>query len=147
MRLIKSWKTRVTTILIIAVVVTVYWFTMWNTTSNKEYSEVVDILTTEVMEYKAHHEDNLPVSGLNTSLEDPAGTYFIIDICALMNYVPDGFAAVDGDSNDNCDAGGCQCDTNASYIWLLDSYGKVFSRCVGDKCSFNESDGYQGVWP
>ena len=147
MNLIKSWKTRVTTIAIIAVIVTVYWFTMWNTPSNKDYTTVVDILNSEVTEYKAHHEDNLPVSGLNVSLEDPAGTYFIIDICELMNYVPDGFAAVDGDGNDNCDAGDCECDASASYIWLLDSYGKVFSKCVGSKCEADDSDGYQGIWP
>jgi hypothetical protein len=147
MNLIKSWKTRATTVVIIAMIVTVYWFTMWNTPSNKDYTAVIDILNSEVTEYKAHHEDSLPVSGMNASLEDPAGTYFIIDICALINYVPDGFAAVEGDNNDNCDAGGCQCSTNASYIWLLDSYGKVFSKCVGDKCKTNQSDGYQGVWP
>ena len=147
MHLIKSWKTRVTALIIIALILTVYWFTMWNTPSNKDYKAVVGLLNTEVTEYKAHHQDNLPVSGMNTSLVNPAGTYFIIDICELMNYVPDGFAAVDGEDNDNCDAGSCQCSANASYIWLLDSYGKIFSKCVGDKCHSNESDGYQGIWP
>jgi hypothetical protein len=147
MHLIKSWKTRITALIIIALILTVYWFTMWNTSSNKDYQAVVGILNTEVTEYKAHHQNNLPVSGMNTSLVNPAGTYFIIDICELMNYVPDGFAAVEGDDNDNCDAGGCQCSANASYVWLLDSYGKVFSKCAGDKCKTNESDGYQGIWP
>jgi hypothetical protein len=147
MHLIKSWKTRITALIIIALILTVYWFTMWNTSSNKDYQAVVGILNTEVTEYKAHHQNNLPVSGMNTSLVNPAGTYFIIDICSLMNYVPDGFAAVEGDDNDNCDAGGCQCSANASYVWLLDSYGKVFSKCAGDKCKTNESDGYQGIWP
>ena len=147
MHLIKSWKTRITALIIIALILTVYWFTMWNTPSNKDYKAAVDILNTEVTEYKAHHQNNLPVSGMNTSLVNPAGTYFIIDICSLMNYVPDGFAAVEGDSNDNCDAGSCRCRANASYVWLLDSYGKVFSKCVGDKCKTNQSDGYQGIWP
>jgi len=147
MHLIKSWKTRVTALVIIALIVTVYWFTMWNTPSNKDYKAVTDILNSEVTEYKAHHQDSLPVSGLNAWLVKPAGTYFVIDICKLMNYVPDGFAAVQGDNNDNCDVGGCQCSANASYIWLLDSYGTVFSKCVGDKCHSNESDGYQGIWP
>jgi hypothetical protein len=147
MHLIKSWKTRITALIIIALILTVYWFTMWNTSSNKDYQAVVGILNTEVTEYKAHHQNNLPVSGMNTSRVNPAGTYFIIDICSLMNYVPDGFAAVEGDSNDNCDAGSCQCSANASYVWLLDSYGKVFSKCAGDKCKTNESDGYQGIWP
>jgi hypothetical protein len=147
MRAIESWKARITALVIIALIVTVYWFTMWNTPSNKDYKAVTDILNSEVTEYKAHHQDSLPVTGLNASLVKPAGTYFVIDICKLMNYVPDGFAAVQGDNNDNCDVGGCQCSANASYIWLLDSYGKVFSKCVGDKCKSNESDGYQGIWP
>lgn len=120
---------------------------MWNTPSNKEYKAVVDILNSKVTEYKDDLQDSLPISGMNISLKDPAGTYFIIDICKLMYSVPDGFAAVDGDNNDNCDAGDCQCDANANYIWLLDSYGKVFSKCVGDACLSNESDGYQGIWP
>jgi len=144
---LKRWKFNLTALAILAVILTVYWFTMWNQPSNKEYNAVVDILNTEVAEYKVHHENNLPVSGMNASLNDPAGTYFIIDICELMNYVPDGFAAVDGDGNDNCDAGGCQCDINASYVWLLDSYGTVFSKCVGDACKTSESNGHQGVWP
>ena len=143
----KKWKTILTTAVIIAGIGAIYWFTMMNEPSNKEYKAAVDILNSEVTDYKAHHQNNLPISGMNTSLENPAGTYFIIDICSLMNYVPDGFAAVDGDNNDNCDAGDCQCSANASYIWLLDSYGKVFSKCVGDKCKSSESNGYQGVWP
>ena len=144
---LKRWKFNLTALVILAVIIAVYWFTMWNESSNKEYSAVVDILNTEVSEYKEHHEGGLPVSDMNASLDDPEGIYFIIDICELMNYVPDGFAAVEGEGNDNCDAGNCECDANASYVWLLDSYGKIFSKCVGDKCSSSGSDGYQGVWP
>lgn len=144
---IKRWKFNLTALVILAVIITVYWFTMWNEPVNKDYAAVVDILNTEVKEYKLHHDNSLPVSGLNASLEEPEGTYFIIDICELMNYVPDGFAAVNGSGNDNCDAGGCECQPDASYVWLLDSYGKVFSKCIGDKCKSNDSDGYQGVWP
>jgi hypothetical protein len=144
---LKRWKFNLTALAILAVIGTVYWFTMWNEPSNTEYNAVVDILNSEVAEYKLHHDNDLPVSAMNVSLEDPAGTYFIIDICNLMNYVPDGFAAVEGDNNDNCDAGGCECDTDASYVWLLDSYGTVFSKCAGEKCKSNASDGHQGVWP
>ena len=147
MHLIKSWKTRITALVIIVLIVTVYWFTMWNEPSNKDYKTVADKLTAEITDYKAHHEGSLPVSGTAVTLQNPAGTYFIIDICSLMNYVLDGFAAVEGENNDNCDAGGCQCSANASYIWLLDTNGKVFSKCVGDKCKSSESNGYQGVWP
>jgi len=147
MRFIKSWKSALTALVIVALIVAVYWFTMWNEPSNKDYKAVVDTLNSEIAEYKAHHEDDLPVSGMNTSLENPAGTYFLIDICELMNYVPDGFASVQGDNNDNCDAGGCQCHAGAHYIWLLDSYGKVLSKCVGDSWKTSSSDGYQGIWP
>ena len=147
MHLIKSWKTRITALVIIALIVTVYWFTMYNEPSNKDYKAVVDTLNSEVAEYKTHHDGSLPVSGLNASLNEPAGTYFIIDICKLMNYVPDGFAAANGSGNDNCDAGDCRCFANASYVWLLDSYGKVFSKCAGDRCTSHDADGYQGVWP
>ena len=144
---LKRWKFNLTALAIVAVIATVYWFTMWSEPSNKDYKAVVDTLNGEVSEYKLHHDNSLPVSAMNASLQDPEGTYFIIDICDLMNYVPDGFATVDGEGNDNCDAGTCECSANASYVWLLDSYGDVFSRCVGDGCDSSSSDGYQGVWP
>ena len=147
MILIKKWKTTLTMLIILAGIIAVYWFTTVDTSTNGSYKTVTDKLTDEVADYKAHYEGSLPVSGTASTLQTPAGTYFIIDICSLMNYVPDGFAAVAGNNNDNCDNGSCQCNTNASYIWLLDTNGKLLSKCVGDKCKSNESDGYQGVWP
>ena len=143
----KKWKTILTAIIILAGIGAVYWFTMGPTSTNGDYKAVADKLKTEATDYKTHHDSNLPISGANITLANPAGDYFIIDICKLMNYVPEGCAAVEGAGNDNCDAGSCQCSANASYIWLLDSYGKVFSKCVSDKCGSNESDGYQGIWP
>jgi hypothetical protein len=147
MILIRKWKTTLTALIILAGIIAVYWFTTVDMSTNGGYKAVADKLKTEVTDYKAHHDGTLPVSGTAITLQNPAGTYFIIDICSLMNYVPDGTAAVDGESNDNCDTGDCQCYANASYIWLLDTNGKLFSKCVGDKCKSNESNGYQGVWP
>jgi len=115
--------------------------------SNGDYKAVADTLKTEIAEYKAHHNGNLPISGANITLAKPSGDYYIIDICKLMNYVPNGCAAVDGESNDNCDAGTCQCNASSHYIWAVDSYGKLVSKCVGGKCKSNDSDGYQGIWP
>jgi hypothetical protein len=147
MILIKKWKTTLTALIILAGIIAVYWFTAVDMSTNGGYKAVADKLKTEVADYKAHHDGTLPVSGTAITLQNPAGTYFVIDICSLMNYIPDGAASVDGESNDNCDAGECQCNASASYIWLLDTNGKLFSKCVGDKCSSTESDGYQGVWP
>lgn len=142
---LKRWKFNLTALIILAVIITVYWFTMWNEPSNKDYQSFVNTLNDEVAKFQTNNQGNLPVSGFTASLENPEGTYLIIDICRLN--IPRNFAAVDGEGNDNCDSGNCECDANASYVWLLDSYGKVFSKCVGDKCSSNGSDGYQGVWP
>ena len=143
----KKWKTILTTAVILAIVVAVYWFTMWNEPSNKDYKAVADKLTAEITDYKAHHEGSLPVSGTAVTLQNPAGTYFIIDICKLTPYMSTDCAAVEGAGNDNCDAGDCQCNASASYIWLLDTNGKLLSKCAGDKCKSSESDGYQGIWP
>jgi len=147
MILIKKWKTTLTTLIILAGILAVYWFTMGPTSTNGDYKAAVDKLTTEIADYKAHHDGSLPVSGANMTLATPAGDYFIIDICELMSYVPDGFTSVEGESNDNCDAGDCQCHADASYVWLCDSYGKVLSKCVGDHCKASDADGYQGIWP
>jgi hypothetical protein len=143
----KRWKTILSVAIILAIIAAIYWFTMWNEPSNKDYKAVADKLTDEIADYKAHHEGSLPVSGTAITLQNPAGTYFTIDICSLKPYMSEDCAAVEGAGNDNCDAGNCECDANANYIWLLDSYGKVFSKCVGGKCHSNESDGYQGIWP
>lgn len=147
MILIKKWKTTLVAIIILAGIMAVWWFTMGPTPTNGDYNAVADKLTDEIAEYKAHHDGNLPISGTTITLTKPDGSYPVIDICKLMNYVPDGFAAIDGETNDNCDAGGCQCNTAAHYIWAVDTQGNVVSKCVGDKCGSNNSDGYQGVWP
>jgi hypothetical protein len=143
----KRWKTILSVAIILAIIAAIYWFTMWNEPSNKDYKAVVDKLISEITDYKTHNEGSLPVSGTAITLQNTAGTYFIIDICKLKPYMSEDCAAVEGAGNDNCDAGVCQCNANASYIWLLDTSGKVFSKCVGDKCKSNESNGYQGIWP
>lgn len=142
---LKRWKFNLTALAIVAVIATVYWFTMWSEPSNKDYRSFVNTLNDEIEQFQAYNQGDLPVSEFTVSLEKPEGTYLIIDICRLN--VPQNFAAVDGEGNDNCDAGTCECSANASYVWLLDSYGDVFSRCVGSGCDSNSSDGYQGVWP
>ena len=141
------WKAVLITVIILAGILAVYWFTMWNEPSNGNYKAVADTLKAEVADYNAHHDGNLPISGATITLAKPAGDYSIIDICKLMNYVPASFAVVDGEANDNCDNGSCQCNASAHYVWAVDSYGKVVSKCVGSKCGSHDSDGYQGVWP
>jgi hypothetical protein len=147
MILIKKWKTTLTVLIILAGIIAVYWFTTVDMSTNGDYKAVADKLTDEVADYKAHNGGSLPIFGTAVTLQNPAGTYFIIDICKLMSYMSEDCVAVEGAGNDNCDTGGCQCNASASYIWLLDTNGKLFSKCAGDKCSSTESDGYQGVWP
>jgi hypothetical protein len=49
--------------------------------------------------------------------------------------------------NDNCGGNASLgCSTDASYIWLVDADGNVFSYCAGAGCATNNS-GYQDVWP
>jgi hypothetical protein len=119
---------------------------MWNEPSNGDYKAVANKLTDEVAEYKEYNGGRLPISGATITLAKPAGYYQIIDICKLI-YNPDWSTAVDGETNDNCDNGSCQCNASAHYIWAVDSYGKVVSKCIGGKCGSHDSNGYQGVWP
>ena len=141
------WKTALIAAIIFAGIMAVWWFTMGPTSTNSDYKTAADTLTKEVAAYEAHHDGNLPIYGETITLAKPKGAYQIIDICKLMNYVPAGCAAVDGEANDNCDNGSCQCNTAAHYIWAVDTYGKVVSECVGSNCGSHDSVGYQGVWP
>lgn len=142
---LKNWRTISSVVIILGAIVAVYWFTMFDTFSDEGYNSTESKIASEVAEYRNTHDGELPISGTSVTLAEPSGTYFIIDICALMNYVPQGCASIEG--NDNCDAGDCQCAADEHYIWLVDSYGTVFSKCIGDGCKSNEADGYQGVWP
>jgi len=78
----------------------------------------------------------------------------------LVQEVPDGTWQGPGASDDNCDAAGKSisgCSASNHYIWIVDThgdphgiwgdpYGNVYSYCIGDNCTSNNS-GYQGVWP
>ncbi|MEA1958558.1 MAG: hypothetical protein U9N44_02640 [Chloroflexota bacterium] len=144
---LKNWRTTLSIVIILGVIVAVYWLTMFDTFSDEGYNSAAGQIAEEVADYRDAHDGDLPTSGTSIALTEPAGTYFIIDICELMNNVPEGCAAIEGEDNDNCDAGDCQCDAGAHYLWAVDSYGEVFSKCIGDQCDSNDTDGYRGVWP
>jgi hypothetical protein len=100
--------------------------------------------------YMASNNGSMPITSNSVQINLPAGTYAILDICALigegelLDEVPD--SCLDG-SFDNCAANTCSCEQNAHYIWLVNPAGNVLSTCVGGDCVDNFTDGYQGVWP
>ena len=92
----------------------------------------------------------LPV--LNATVVIDGQACFIIDMCLLLSGgalegVPISSTDIDGAGNDNCDAGGCQCDPGAHYVWAVDYGVHVYSMCVGAGCEAYNTDGYQGAWP
>jgi hypothetical protein len=100
--------------------------------------------------YKAANNGSVPLTGNEVQLNYPAGTYAILDICALigegelLDEVP---ASSRDDSFDNCASDACSCKQNAHYIWLVDLASNVLSVCIGGDCDTNFADGYQGIWP
>jgi hypothetical protein len=107
-------------------------------------------IQTALNAYMASHNGSIPVTNNSVTLSDPAGTYPIIDICALLgagdllDVVPS--SCIDT-SFDNCEATGCTCNQNAHYKWLVKGAGTVVSSCIGDDCEANSTDGYQSIWP
>jgi hypothetical protein len=65
----------------------------------------------------------------------------------ILSEVPDGTYAVAGANNDNCDGGATGCSADNHYVWLVNTFGIVYSKCMGADCNSNGDDGYQGVWP
>jgi hypothetical protein len=107
---------------------------------------------TAVSDYAIGHTLKYPVLG-DAMIIDGIN-YHIIDFNALLvpnegilRKVPDGTYLAAGVNNDNCDGGANGCSSNNHYIWIVDSYGSVYSICMGDDCNSNVTDGYQGIWP
>jgi len=64
----------------------------------------------------------------------------------LLHKAPDS-CKLSVSGNDNCGGNASLgCSTDASYIWIVDTDGNVFSYCAGAGCTTNNS-GYQDVWP
>lgn len=112
---------------------------------NSDRSNIQTALNT----YTASHNGSAPLTNDSVTLNDPSGTYPIIDMCALVAagdllQVP---ASCIDSTFDNCEANTCTCNQNAHYVWLLKGAGTVVSSCRGGDCDTNSADGYQGVWP
>jgi len=107
-------------------------------------------IQTALSAYMASHNGSIPLTNNSVTLNDPAGTYRILDICALLGAgalleeVP---ASCSDSSFNNCDAKTCSCKQNAHYVWLANGAGSVLSSCRGGDCTTNYADGYQGIWP
>jgi hypothetical protein len=107
-------------------------------------------IQTALSAYMASHNGSIPYTNNSVQLNYPAGTYHIINICALLgagdllDTVP---ASCIDSSFDNCDNNGCNCQQNAHYIWLSFANASVVSACIGGDCEANSYDGYQGIWP
>jgi hypothetical protein len=110
-------------------------------------------LTNAVAEYASRNMGDLPsLVGMYSVSACPNCN--ILNINALLvsqggilSTVPDGLYSGAGANNDNCDGGANGCLSNYHYVWLIDSYGNVYSKCMGSDCNSNGADAYQGVWP
>lgn len=91
--------------------------------------------------------------------QDAGDEYAIVDVCLLASLgyfesdaVPTSAAAVSGGDasapNDNCDCGGCTCNSSGHYVWYWNNTDeKVVSLCTGTACTATDEDGYQDVFP
>jgi hypothetical protein len=121
--------------------------------SNSAYTTAKDELQNSVIAYATEHSGAFPnLSG--TYSVSGCSDCNIIDISAvltsnggIMREVPDGCYKASGGDNDNCDGGAVGCSADNHYIWLIDLYGNIYSKCMGSDCDSNNATGYQGVWP
>lgn len=120
------------------------------TTDEGWYEAVKGRIQDAVIAYLIEHETEVPVTGGRAFIGEVP--YNVVDLCLLIDEgllprVPAGCGDFEGDSNDNCDAGGCVCDPQAHYVWVVNVWGNVFSTCVGDGCNLSYANGFQDVWP
>jgi len=156
MKRLKSWRSVVLVILLIAVVFGGWYFASQSirTAYPRAWADWRDKLQEAVTEYRNANNGSLPIIGSGAVIVDGEQQH-IIDMCrlvesGLMPYPPESCISLSGMGNDNCDggdSGNCSCHEKAHYIWTLDSEGAVHSACIGEKCERSDADGYQGVWP
>lgn len=120
--------------------------TDYHTTKSKLYTWI---------EYYMDDREELPIVNVNATVRINESAYYIIDICALVEYfqnqdlsfqVPYSCIEIEGPNNDNCDGGNCSCYLDSHYIWAIDDNGAINSTCVGEECYANNEDGFQDVW-
>ena len=121
--------------------------------STSAYNTVKDTIQNAVIGYATNHNGNFPLIYGYYSVGQCTNCQ-IIDIKALLyayggmlTQVPDGIYAASGVNNDNCDGGANGCSSSNHYVWLIDSYGNVYSKCMGSDCNSNDASGYQDIWP
>jgi hypothetical protein len=116
------------------------------------WDEAHDDIKNAVTGYATYHNGSLPtLNGIysNANCSDCS----VINISALL-HTNDGMLYDYPDSlhlsasgNDNCGGNASLgCRNDSSYIWIVDTYGNVYSYCAGAGCITNNS-GYQDVWP
>ena len=102
--------------------------------------------------YSANNNGSLPtLNGTYTNAN--CSNCRVINISALLTAnggvlrtYPNGLN-LSANGNDNCGGNASLgCRNSSSYIWIVDTYGTVYSYCAGADCKTNNS-GYQGVWP
>lgn len=131
------------------------YLSMHSVPSSTAYAMARGELQNAVIDYKLHHSVNtLPVSNNGTTIFMGGKQFYLIDGCALLESeggilkkLPEGFARVAGDGNDNCDSGNCSCNPKGHYVWFVNPNGGICSICVGGGCKAKMADGDQGVWP
>jgi len=117
------------------------------------YASVKDDIQNAVVAYATDNQGSFPMLTGTYSISGHSNCH-IVDIDALLTsqggmliHVPDGIYSTSGADNDNCDGGASGCSSNNHYVWLIDNYGNVYSKCMGTDCNSNDASGYQGIWP
>ena len=128
------------------------WVDCCGQTRNIKYLVNKDEIQNAVTYYAESHKQSFPI--LNGTYSNAnCSNCSVINISALLVIskgilakAPDGLN-LSTSGNDNCGGdSSLGCSTYASYIWIVDTDGNVFSYCAGAGCTTNNS-GYQDVWP
>jgi hypothetical protein len=117
------------------------------------YNTTRDELKNAVAEYASRNMGMFPYLTGTYSVPSCPSCH-VIDVNELLTshggilaLVPDGLYSASGGDNDNCDGGAYGCSSNNHYVWIIDVYGNVYSKCMGYDCDIDTANGYQGVWP
>jgi hypothetical protein len=157
-----------------------WWFNREEFGSNHypelEYGGLKAVIQVEVTGYWIDNQEELPkgaTSPIGTYNVTGVGTCYIIDVCQIITpeeqpflgmprgVVPDGFAKLEGNGNDNFDDPACNLTPSGSgqhYVWVVSEEEIVYSVCDENSDGViepNEStDGFSGsllhkkdIWP
>lgn len=121
------------------------------------YAAVHDDLQNATVAYATDHNGQFPKLAGNYSVTGPGtdrcNTCSVLNLSALLTSnggmlrkMPDGLYSTNASGTDNCNGGGTPCLTTSHYVWIIDTFGNLYSVCP--LCTNSSLNGFiVDYWP